>query len=141
MLNGPSKRLSLRLRRLDGPFNPLSSVFPNRVVWYRLYLYNVELHCHEKYCRNLIGEGRLHNITCSVIEQVRNKSLWSRIQPDQALSRLIRPNLTCSGLVVGRVLGDRAFGRLGLQSERSRQYFCINTCFRSIYGLETPKTP
>ena len=42
MLNGPSKRLSLPLRRLDGPFNTRSSVFPNRVVWYRLYLYSIE---------------------------------------------------------------------------------------------------
>ena len=39
VLNGASKLLSLWLRRLDGPFNPLSSVFLNRVVWYRLYLY------------------------------------------------------------------------------------------------------
>ena len=30
-LNGPSKRRSRRLRRLDGPFNTRSSVFPNRV--------------------------------------------------------------------------------------------------------------
>ena len=26
---------------LDGPFNSLSSVFLNRVVWYRLYLYAI----------------------------------------------------------------------------------------------------
>ena len=39
VVNGPSKHLSLRLRCVGGPSNPLSSVFPNRVVWYRLYLY------------------------------------------------------------------------------------------------------